>query len=352
MYSLTDLQLVNAVVESVDYRINLTEFTNINSQIQGSTIISVLLSICRRFDGYSYSRITLANIRNKLPNWHVDSDDIHATILENIRSLLSHPDIDFSVKPNAEALFAVMIHHCTDAPYITNDMLSSLLEHHNWNFNVVIKKNAIQEYLRAIKFTKINVSEVLERIKIFTKYGARMEYGVDDTDDHNVQPYVLASHEPIIFDRVILYTNYFYGLETALLRKLDIEHDGVKIFENILQYGKISSLQYLGTESEKISAYEQWLKSFQTFDADEMRKCFGVLVNNFEVTIYGHRINNIIRKICLFKCNLECLIQSTITVPAYKFYDVAIIVLFLMRNQHLTILTCDVLRYIAAFVFS
>jgi hypothetical protein len=127
-----------------------------------------------------------------------------------------------------------------------------------------------------------------------------------------------------------------------------------QVFNHILQYGKMSSLQYLyKTEYENIKAYNNWLKTIKTQDLDieTMRTYYEIPIRCIKL-VNDDDIDKIIRQMCIYRHNLEGLTKTIVTVPAYRFYDIAIIILFLMNNPRLIILPRDMLRKIAAFVFN
>jgi len=127
-----------------------------------------------------------------------------------------------------------------------------------------------------------------------------------------------------------------------------------KVFEHILLHGKISSLQNLSeTDYKNIRVYENWLKTIRTQDTsiENMRLYYDLPIRCIKLSD-NNEVSETVRKMCIYRQNLEYLTKSVVTVPAYKFYDIAIIILFLMNNPRLIVLPKDMLRKIATFVFN
>lgn len=317
---------------SCDAEKELNKFDNVNTLVHGKTIIGALYEMYRVVSGI----LSVYWCNFQIQGYNVDYQD---NIRSNIHKLLIHDNIDYSVKQNRLILKkAIFPNHLFS---VDDSIRDKILTKYELNPDVVCDGNAILELVRG---GRVSTKCVLT----FLKHGANPDLYTDLG-----RPYFFAPQNPKILDPIIERTTCFDLLEQALN---DLRYDAAKLFASILRCGKISALEYLDQNKKyNIGRFESWIKSIQNhphLDMQTMQIYFNTPIECFSLIDCNKDVNNIVRKMILFKCNLECLTQSTITVPAYKYYDVAIIVLFLMRNQHLTILTCDVLRHITAFVFS
>lgn len=128
-----------------------------------------------------------------------------------------------------------------------------------------------------------------------------------------------------------------------------------QIFSAILRFGKLSALEYLTDDQKKIKCFNDHLREIRGYtdlDIDTLRKYFAVPIDYFQIVQNNSHANGIIRRLIMFKHNLECLTRHTIIVPAYQYHNIAIIHWFLLKKPHLIILTRDILCYITALVFS
>jgi len=338
-----DVAVINALIKKNPQGIALSKFENINSLVNGKTIVAMIYDL-REFD------IRILSMFN-------NTKIIYDNLRTNINKLLSHPDIDFSEVANKKVLKLMMIVSHSEHLYMNSETLDKILEHHKLNPDDICGRNSIAELLSY----RLQKTDTIEKIKIFIKNGANIELNCD-TSYCYAQPYAIAKRHPIMFNIVLQHTKNFYCLgDTFSFFKLpnssNIDYPTIiQIFEHILQYGKISSLQYLyKKEYQNIKEFNEWIRNikiYQNLDIEAARICFNSPINKFELINQNKDVDNIVRKMCIFRLNLECLAKNIITVPAYRFYDVAIILYFLMKNPHLTVLSRDILRLIAFFVFN
>jgi len=342
---LTDVKIINILINNSPYGIALSKFEDVNALVDNETVVSMLYRL-RYFDTKTLRTFWLQEYGpNDINLW-----DIDANLNLNINKLLSHPDINFSVTPNKNTLLlmALPIHiygTLGSYLYIENGMLDKILGFHKLNPDVLFGDNSIFKLFNY----GLDKAGLAEKIEIFIKHGADLELNVN-SNSYASQPYMICFNSSI-FDLILCHTKKFYCLQTVFSR----QNDNVrikKLFEHILQYGKLSSLQYL--HNEQIPKYDEWLRNIRkiNLDIETMRMCFSTPIENFELIKFNRDVDNIIRKMCIFKQNLECLTKNTITVPAYRFYDIAIIILFLMKYPQLTVLSQDILRLVAFFVFN
>lgn len=331
---------------SCDPEKELQKFNTVNTLVHGETIAGALYemysAICGTSRRYWYCHPNNPEWEickfNIIPNTQNSEQEIYkSNIISNIHKLLTHDDIDYSIEQNKCVLKKAIL---PGGPFSVDDpTCDKILTKYNLNPDTVFGGNSISELVHSMRTSA-------ERVITFHKHGA-------NPDLHTAlgPPYFFARKREIL-DAIVERTAHFDGLGDAV----NEHHSNVtKIFTSILRYGKISAFEYLDKNKENIKSFESWIKSIRNngnLDIQTMRIYFNTPIQRFSIIDYNKNVNDIVRKMVLFKCNLECLAQSTITVPAYKYYDVAIIILFFMRNQYLTVLTCDVLRYIAVLVFS
>lgn len=355
MYTLLNRDLVDALFECDSiFSIN---FNDINSLItepaienlcgEAATIVCVLNCMRTNFASAKlHGRNEIINTINcTRPNLKADQVTISDVLIANIVMLFSHSDIDFTIESNVSTLSLFMIEN--DDICLGCEILDKILERHRLNPDFIVGENSVNKCLKLRSESGIYEDDIFNRVTILIKHGADVNFGADKHNIHRL-PYMYADFSEKLFQLILSHTNKFYCLE-YVFHFLD-DHYSKKIFEHILRYGKISSLKYLGlTDTAKIKAYSRRLKNISGSNALEY---YDTLANYFEITTHGIEINRILRKLCVFKRNVECLVRKPINVPAYQFYDIAITFLFLINHQHLTVLTSDILRHIALFVFS
>lgn len=316
---------------------NLFDVNNVNSCVNGTTILNLLYQLhigCDKED--------IARQSNRL------------RLEKYIVTLLTHPDIDFTIASNAMILTAVIVDLYGDVVLIKNETLDKLLAYHKLDPNTVTQWDLICRVLNQIDWTRKRFKIISGRIEMLIKYGADVNFNAKYMNVTG-QPYYISKGSRRIFDIIVSHTIHFYHLGDVA-RYILSGNVAVRseIFDNILEDGKIWSFQYLDKDSyKKIQAFEKWISNIKKYNLNihETRECFSLPIKYFDITTHIGE-NRLIKKICIFRQNLECLTLKPITTPAYKFYHIAIFILFLMRNQYLTVLTCDVLRHIATLVFS
>lgn len=334
--------VTNELFAAAGLNFRLADVKDINSMIGNKTIIMILykLSFAIRY-GTHWKKLISSEFIKKYDR----NKTLGNTLLKNVRILLFHPDIDYSVGPNSKVLeIAILGGHLS----LKNDEIDELLGRHRLNPDVVMGQNSVARLLGTDFRTDT------EKIILFLKYGADVDLDVQNSL-YNMPYYVAASKNLVILDMIVTHTKCFRHAETMFRKDTirDIDFDTVaRLFDSILRCGKLTAFENL---NKNIINFDRWLRNIRScteLDMQTMRQCVDIPMDYFHL-ICGHKkADNSLRKLILFKHNLECMTQRTIIVPAYKYYDVAIIFLFLMRNRHLTVLTCDVLRYIVALVFS
>lgn len=341
---LTNPELISFLIS--DDETYLSKFLDVNTLVEDQTIIHVLYDKLASINNPDYAS-------NKCPSSVLirksgrDKYAVVSNIVSNIRRLLMHPKIDFTIGPNREILEVAMFSQTH--LYVTNNVLDDIFTRHKLNPDVVSDSNSISRLI-------YNSCNDIDKLYMFIKHGADIHFDTEP-ERHNDQPYVAALDNLLMLDVIVENTTHFYCLETTIRRCANTgpgEKNVMRLFELILRHGKIGALEHLQSKGN-IGRFSNWLKNVRAnicLDAPLMRTCIMPAVESFNLIDDNKNISDIVRKMVLFKHNLECLTQSTIAVPAHKYYDIAIIVLFLMRNPHITVLTCDVLLYITTLVFS
>jgi len=332
---LIDYDIIDALFKSVQLHINLADFENLNQIIHCETIVGLLFKLhwsLSYFNGWGglYHEQLVQRIRELGRS----KDEMCANIAINIVKLLAHPNFDHSVYQNVTVLAGTII-----STFIGNDQLDQILTYHNLNPDTILGGDSIGALLR-------DKTTDPERILIFLKHGAAMHFNIG----HGDQLVYMATYNSEILDVIVTHTKQFAGFSIYFG-----PDSNRKVFDSVLRCGNLFALEQIGNHTTNIQKYEKWLRTIRkhaAMDIDAMRSCFDMPIQSICLVDSDIHIDRSVRKLILFKHNLECLTQSTITVPAYKYYDVVIIILFLIKNPHLTILTCDVLRYIATLVFS
>jgi len=325
--------------------IPLSKFRDVNTLIGNDTIVSMLYRLCK--------------IRNLRPfgdpeYGHVDisDEDVRNNLHVNIINLLSHPDIDFSIPANKNTLVSMIIkarmvfYKPGLYMFASNNAMDKIFKIHKINPDILVGGNSILKLLKNVSYC----DSVDRRINIFIKHGANIELNV--IYDIDRQPYMLYLNNSGMLNTILFHTKNFYCLGDGIKKH---SKKMIPIFEHILQHGKISSLRYLhAKEYENVKIYDDWLRQIRyiNFDIETMRKHFSIPIKHFVIINQDIDINDIVQKMCIFKQNLECLMKSSISIPAYRFYDIAIIILFLMKNPSLIVLPQDVLRKIGSFAFN
>ena len=320
--NMADLVYVDLLKCSVMDEEDFSPFKNINSIVNEITIVEKLYNIVTK--KYCYHRATIE------------------LIYQNIYELLSHPDINYSIESNMKILTRMITCPVRHVVKLSTFALDEILTRNNFNPDVISGRNSIA--------ANIDYTDDIEWIALFLKHGAHVELGMESRD-FSKQPYMLALQMPHVLDIIIKHTNHFYDLGKAYT-KINVK-DRSRILTGILRHGKIFAFKQLEkTVREHIENFDEWLYDIRAIEASPVRRCFRLPIQQHKISEKDKAMNDIAKKIFLFKHNLECFVRGTITVPAYKYYDVAIIILFLMKNPHLVSLTCDVLRYIVTLVFS
>lgn len=339
---LIDRHFIKAFISSERAGTSLEQFSTINTLVNGRTITGVLCDIQKVTCNptCAQNHIELAIRREE---FCISRHNMARILTLNITKLLAHPDIDFSIPSNMTSLASTMF---LGFPHTGNEIIDQILTRHKLNPDVVIGCNSVKRLL-------FDADPNNERICIYLKHGANMDLNIDRTF-YGDQPYIIARDKSEIIDTIVAHTEHFRHLEKVMDPCYESVVSTRKICESILRCGKISALEYLTTNKKNVDDFNAWLKRIRTFDLniDEMRVAFIAPIQHFELVSNNKNASDAFRKLMLFKHNLECLTQHVITVPAYKYYDIAIILSFLIKYQHLTMLTCDVLRYITVFVFS
>lgn len=336
-------QIADDLLVATGLNFKLVDVRDINSMFDERTIVMILY---RLLFALRYSICWEKLIPSKFVAMR-DSKTLNDTLLKNIRMLLLHPEIDYSMRSNLEVLGLAMT--STSCVSLKNHDIDEILGQRRLNPDVIMEKNSIAELLNVYSQTDI------ERVKIFLKHGADVDSRPKPNMWYNMPYYIAAKQHQSVLDTIVTHTKYFHhsGMIFGDNVALGISSETiVTLFHSILRCGKLAALENL---NKNVINFDKWLRNIRGcagLDVRVLRQCVGIPMSCFSLIVGNQDADDILRKLILFKHNLECMTQSTITVPAYKYYDVAIIILFLMRNRHLTVLTCDVLRHIATFVFS
>jgi len=343
-------KVISALVTNHATGIQFDKFLTINTLQNGKTLVGTLndihTSICHNINdnGQNWD-----DLYTKYSHLNIARDTVLKILVPYIKNLLSDPAIDYTIDSNINVLAAAMSPLSFFA--VADDMLDRILSHHKLNPDVVLDCNSVGKLLGMD-----NAKMYCNRMRIYLKHGANLNLNISVFDDRN-QLYMITTQDLTILDIIVEHTEHFYCLEKLLgvFRSVTcLSRDAEKVFESILRCGKISSFKYLGRYKTNVDIFYTWLKEIRTsnHDIESMRTYFGVPIQHFNLVKSNTHVNDSLRNLILFRCNLECLTQCTVTVPAYRHYEIAIIMLFLIKNPHLTVITCDVLRYIVVLVFS
>lgn len=361
MYSLIDPYIINVLSKYTHPGIDLSNFTEINTIRHNMTIVMLIDGLRRHVAvPFPCARNIFSDVRLNYPDFYKsgeygECDTVAArnNIRANIILLLKHPEMDFTIQQNLEVLREVIKRTGIAYWEIGNDDIIEILTLHNLNPDVIMGESSIGILLIHQSRLYFDENETCI-ISAFIERGANVELELDPTNLQN-QPYFRTAHLCTrIRDVVISRTTNFYKLG-EMIKSQDLSERGLRVIDGIAKHGKMPSLKYLSAEDyEKIQAFEGWIRNIRKLNLtiQEMREHFSVPIQNFQILNFCPIIDQKVRNMCLFRQNLECLTQSTVATPAYKYYHVAIIILFLIHNRHLTVLTCDVLRHIATLVFS
>lgn len=350
--------VIRALVTNHRTGVQFDKFLTINTLQKGKTLVETLsdiyLSICHyiNYDGQNCD-----DLHTKYGYFNIVREAVLEILVQYIKNLLCGPAIDYTIGSNIKVLAGAM------SPYsffaIDIDMIDRILSQHKLNPDIVLGCNSVVKILEVhcAKTWDLHCTKMChDTILIYLKHDANLNLNICITDSQK-QPYMIATKNPTILDIIVEHTEHFYGLEKLLssFRSVTcLSHDSEKVFESILRCGKISSFKYLGGYKTNLDIFYAWLKEIQmsNHDVESMRTYFGVPIQNFNLVKSNVHVNDSLRKLILFRCNLECLTRCTVTVPAHRHYEIAIIMYFLIKNPHLTVLTCDMLRYIVTLVFS
>lgn len=275
-----------------------------------ATIMCVLNCMRTKFARAKlHGRNQIINTINRMrPNLRADQVTISDVLIVNIAMLFSHPDIDFTIESNIATLSLFMIGN--DGICLGCEILDKILERHRLNPDKIVGENSVNKCLKWRPESGIHDDDIFTRVTILIKHGADVNFGADEHNIHRL-PYMYADFSEKLFQLILSHTNKFYCLE-YVFHFLD-DHCSEKIFKHILQYGKISSLKYIGpTDAAKIKGYTRSLKNISGSSALEY---YDTLANYFELTTHGIEINRILRKLCVFKRNVECLVRKPVKVP-------------------------------------
>uniref|UniRef100_A0A6C0C8R4 Uncharacterized protein n=1 Tax=viral metagenome TaxID=1070528 RepID=A0A6C0C8R4_9ZZZZ len=330
-HQLVNVEIINELIKKSPGGIALSKFDSINTCVDYNTIASMLLELKRFY-----------------------KTDARNTLRININKILAHSNIDFTMYQNKGTLIN-MIFHADEYLYMDVETLETILKYHKWNPDNIIEKNSVAYFVKKNSHYQRH-PQYAEMISTFIKYGANIELHLSGLSCGQ-QLYFTVENDDA-FQIIMSHTTNFYDLKGLFGYARERTYGDVhttKIFEHILIYGKISSLQYLDEKEYKnIRTFEEWLRNIRKFplSIDLMRIAFIDPIKSFNLIDKDQHVNNAVRHLCVFRQNLECLTKSEITIPAYKYYHVAIIILFLINNPKLIVLSRDILRRIASFVFN
>jgi len=328
-------QFIDAIITS-ETQFSLSEFLTINTLLGGKTITQTL-------DDALYSQTSLGRNVHRV----IDADTCDIISL-NIHKLLIHPEIDYSIVQNLQVLEHAM---CLSNSYrLNNATIDALLAHHKLNPDVIASFRGE----RGAIFRLVIANDVdIELLSIFWKHGADTNFGNISWSDHpciivlhnlSISDPALARRKLELLDTIVAHTERFYFLKNIPSSQVICT---TKIYNSILRQGKLHALEHSRDPNTKLlDDWMQFIRRQTHMNMRALRKIFNGAIKR------SYMVNDSVRKLILFKHNLECLTRHTIAAPAYEYYNVAIIVLFLMRNSHLTVLTRDILRYVTALVFS
>lgn len=332
-------QIIDVIITS-ETQFSLSEFLTINTLLGGKTITQTL-------DDALYSQTSLGRNVHRV----IDADTCDIITL-NIHKLLMHPEIDYSIVPNLQVLEHAM---CVSNSYrLNNATIDTLLAHHKLNPDVIASFRGD----RGAIFRLLIANDVdVELLSIFLKHGANTNFRNISWWNH---PCILALHnlstsDPALvhcklelLDTIVAHTKLFYFLKNIPFSETIYTN---KIYNSILRQGKLCALEH--SDDPNLKLLDDWLQFIRRqthMNMRALRKIFNGTIKRLCM------VKDSVRKLLLFKHNLECLTQHTITVPAYKYYNIAIILLFLIRNSHLTVLntrhitlrhrTCVLLNFI------
>lgn len=333
---LIDHDVIDALFKSAELQSDLSDFENLNRVINCQTIVGLLHGLHWALSfSHGWGKLYYNTLIQRIHELGRSEDVMRINLAKNIVNLLMHPDIDFSVYQNNTVLA-----DATVSDFMGNDQLDQILTRHNLDPDSILNGDSVKMLL------KNQISDP-ERLLMFLKYRAKRHH---DIEYNNEQLYFLATYDLKILDIVVAHTKRFDKL--LICGDCEATH---KVLGSVLRCGNLLALERLNRHTVNIQKYEQWLRTIRkctTLDLNSLRSYFEMPIQNITLIDDNEYADKCVRKLILFKHNLECLAQSAITVPAYKYYDVAIVILFLIKNSHLTVLTSDVLRYIAILVFS
>uniref|UniRef100_A0A6C0C6R5 Ankyrin repeat protein n=1 Tax=viral metagenome TaxID=1070528 RepID=A0A6C0C6R5_9ZZZZ len=336
-HQLTNVEIINELIKKSPYGIALSKFNDINSRVHNDTVVSMILQL-RHFDN---------RIAEKFGR-----SIVYSALRINICKILLHPDIDFSIDQNKSTL-AYMMFGGNKKIYMDIETVETILKCHKLNPDNIIKNNSVAKFMAKNFYHP----QYVEMISMLIKYGANIELNCSFFSCVQ-QPYIMGHNNMNALEIILSNTTNFYDLgnmfNIGMTRTFTDNHFKI-IFDHILMHGKISSLQYLDKkEYENIRKFEEWLQNIQKLsaDIDLMRTIFTEPIKAFNLTDKDQYTDSTVRKMCIFRQNLQCLTKSKITVPAYKYYHIAIIILFMINNPRVIVLSRDVLRKIASFVFN
>uniref|UniRef100_A0A6C0C619 Ankyrin repeat protein n=1 Tax=viral metagenome TaxID=1070528 RepID=A0A6C0C619_9ZZZZ len=328
---LINVEIINELIKKSPYGIALSEFDCVNTCV-GNRTIALMLWELQNFDRRiteTFRKITVLN-----------------TLRININKILAHPNIDFLIQANRATLINI-IFYANANMYMDVETLEIILKYHKINPDAITENNSVALFVT----NSFHHPQYTGIISTLIKYGANIELNRSGLHCDQQLYGMSQNREPL---QIILHhTAHFYGLKYIFG---NYTHEYIDIiFTHILMCGKISSLQHLNEKDRKsIRIFEDWLRNIRQLpvDIEIMRTVLIEPINEFNLIPQNQNTNSTVRKMCIFRQNLECLTQRKITVPAYKYYHIAIIILFLMNNPKLIDLSRDILRGIASFVFN
>jgi len=101
---LTDIDTLNVLIKKTPNGILLSKFDDINSIVQGQTLVSMLWNLCN-FDTSVWSNPTFEWKQIMI----LGSKQTDKILRTNIRNLLSHPSIDFTIPENKDTFVTIML---------------------------------------------------------------------------------------------------------------------------------------------------------------------------------------------------------------------------------------------------
>ncbi len=234
-----------------------------------------------------------------------------------------------------------------------NDIVECLLEH---GADPNINPDLTREYCnRNILFYLLDTCR-LEGAKLLLIYGYDPTYGCS-LDHPEFYPIVRAiigfAPKHRILQMILQNTKTIYNIK-YLVKIYHARADMNIMFEHISNYGKMSTLDFLGKKMKnKINEFTKYLDSIlqtrQIFSTEQLIMVYKYPLQNMTIDFQPVELFIEIKKMILFKYNLECLIGMPVPKPAHMYYDIVIVFVFLLKYQ--SELPTDIVKLILHKIF-